>query len=65
MKYSKREFIKDWIGKNFADVKIIWAGESAIIEDKKGEKMTVEFKGCTLYADGKPYNSIPSLADVE
>lgn len=63
---SKKKFVEDWIIKTFDSetVNFSWQDDKAIVNDCKGEQMIVELRDRTLYADGKPYDSIPSLINV-
>lgn len=63
---SKHKFIENWIHENFVEetITVTWEDGKAIITDSNGEKMIVEMRDRTLYADGKPYGGIPSLFDV-
>lgn len=66
MVISKRKFMENWIAENFEDgaVTVEWQDKKAILTDRNGKHITVEMRDLTLYADGKPYAGIPSLADV-
>ena len=63
MTISQRQYMEQWIAENFdlACVSVKWKDDIATIKDKMGEELTVEMKGQTLYADGKPFGGIPSL----
>ena len=64
---NKHKFIENWIHENFVEetITVTWEDGKAIITDSNGEKMIVEMRDRTLYADGKPYGGIPSLADIQ
>ncbi len=63
---SKKKFVEDWITKTFDSrtVNFSWQDDKVIVKDCNGEKMIVELRDRILYADGKPYSSIPSLVNV-
>ena len=61
---TNRKFIHDWIAENFymSCITVTYMDDNtAIIKDRHGDTMLVEMRSNTLYADGRPYCSIPSL----
>lgn len=64
MMKTNKQFMHDWILENFdaSCVEIIDVDENTVVvKDSHGETMTVEMRDKVLYADGKPFTSIPSL----
>lgn len=64
---SKKHFMDDWIERNFnmAYVKVEWKGlHEAVLTDRKGDSLVVTMPDRVLYADGEPFDSIPSMVDV-
>ena len=60
----QEKFMRNWIEQNFdtESVKVDYQHNRAVLTDNSNEQMTVEMIDNVLYADKKPFASIPSLA---